>query len=121
ATAWLEDGGWAAWLIPSEFMDVNYGAALRRFLTDRVTLIRAHRFDPNEVQFGDALVSSAVLVFRKAPPPRDHAVEFSYGGELGAPRVCDPIPLERLRGSRKWTVYPSRAQNDRHIAAGEKG
>ena len=31
ATAWMEDGGFAAWLIPSEFMDVNYGAALKRF------------------------------------------------------------------------------------------
>ena len=28
-TAWMEDGGYAAWLIPSEFMDVNYGAALK--------------------------------------------------------------------------------------------
>ena len=28
ATAWMEDGGIAAWLIPSEFMDVNYGAAI---------------------------------------------------------------------------------------------
>ena len=65
ATAWMEDGGYAAWLIPSEFMDVNYGVALKRFLTDRVTLIRAHRFDPNDVQFGDALVSSVVVVFRK--------------------------------------------------------
>ena len=46
ATAWMEDGGIAAWLIPSEFMDVNYGAALKGFLADRVTLIRAHRFDP---------------------------------------------------------------------------
>ena len=56
ATAWMENGGIAAWLIPSEFMDVNYGAALKGFLTDNVTLLRAHRFDPNEVQFGDALV-----------------------------------------------------------------
>jgi len=61
ATSWMEDDGYAAWLIPSEFMDVNYGTALKDFLTDRVTLIRSHRFDPDEVQFGDALVSSVVL------------------------------------------------------------
>ena len=30
ATAWMEDSGYAAWLIPSEFMDVNYGQALKR-------------------------------------------------------------------------------------------
>ena len=51
ATAWMEDDGVAAWLIPSEFMDVNYGAALKGFLADRVTLIRAHRVDPDDVQF----------------------------------------------------------------------
>jgi predicted RNA methylase len=33
ATTWMEKGGIAAWLIPSEFMDVNYGAALRDFLS----------------------------------------------------------------------------------------
>jgi methylase of polypeptide subunit release factors len=27
---WMEEQGLAIWLIPSEFMDVNYGAALRR-------------------------------------------------------------------------------------------
>jgi len=99
ATAWMEDDGIAAWLIPSEFMDVNYGAALKRFLSDRVTLIRAHRFDPDDVQFGDALVSSVVLVFRKTPPAAAHAVEFTFGGTLGEPHARDLIPLERLRES----------------------
>jgi adenine-specific DNA-methyltransferase len=116
ATAWMEDGGYAAWLIPSEFMDVNYGAALKRFLTDHVMLLRAHRFDPDEVQFGDALVSSAVLVFRKAPPPRGHVVEFTFGGSFAEPHSCDSIPLEQLRGSRKWTVYPVHAKNDRRTS-----
>ena len=121
ATAWMEDGGYAAWLIPSEFMDVNYGAALKRYLTDRVTLIRAHRFDPDNVQFGDALVSSVVLVFRKAPPPRGHEAEFTFGGTMNEPHASDQIPLERLRSSRKWTVYPSYARNDRHTVSDVNG
>ncbi len=114
ATAWMEDGGHAAWLIPSEFMDVNYGAALKGFLTDHVTLIRAHRFDPADVQFGDAFVSSVVLVFKKAPPPPGHSPEFTFGGSLEHPSANDRIPLERLRDSRKWTTYPTHAKNDRH-------
>lgn len=121
ATAWMEDGGVAAWLIPSEFMDVNYGAALKGFLTDRVTLIRAHRFDPDDVQFGDALVSSVVLVFRKTPPTTAHSVEFTFGGSLADPQASDLIPLERLRESRKWTVYPSHAKNDRRTLSDGKG
>ena len=121
ATAWMEDSGIAAWLIPSEFMDVNYGAALKGFLADRVTLIRAHRFDPDDVQFGDALVSSVVLVFRKTPPAAAHAVEFTFGGTLAEPHARDLISRERLRESRKWTVYPSHAKNDRHTLSDGKG
>ena len=121
ATAWMEDKGVAAWLIPSEFMDVNYGAALKGFLADRVTLIRVHRFDPDDVQFGDALVSSAVLVFRKTPPAAAHCVAFTFGGTLAEPHARDLISRDRLRESRKWTVYPSHSRNDRHTLGDGKG
>mgnify|MGYP000911878093 CR=1 FL=1 len=115
ATAWMKDGGHAAWLIPSEFMDVNYGASLKRFLTERVTLIRAHRFDPDDVQFDDALVSSAVLVFKKTLPPNGHEAEFSFGGTLAEPHACDRIAVDRLRDARKWTTFPSHVKNDRSV------
>lgn len=121
ATAWMEQDGYAAWLIPSEFMDVNYGAALKQFLTDRVTLIRAHRFDPDDVQFGDALVSSVVLVFRKATPPEGHKPEFTFGGTLQDPQASDRIALDRLRSSHKWTIYPSHTKNDRHTLSDGNG
>lgn len=121
ATAWMEDGGYAAWLIPSEFMDVNYGAALKGFLTDRVTLIRAHRFDPEDVQFGDAFVSSVVVVFKKTPPRLGHAPEFTFGGSLAAPHTRDRISLDQLRRSRKWTVFPAHSQNDRHTLSNGTG
>jgi hypothetical protein len=121
ATAWMADDGIAAWLIPSEFMDVNYGAAIKEFLTDRVTLVRVHRFDPDDIQFGDALVSSAILIFRKAQPAPNHAVEFTFGGTLPAPHAIDSIPLERLRVSRKWTAFPSHLKNDRHAVSDGTG
>jgi adenine-specific DNA-methyltransferase len=121
ATSWMEDGGHAAWLIPSEFMDVNYGAALKRFLADRVTLIRVHRFDPSDSQFGDALVSSAVLIFRKTPAPSGHAVEFTFGGTLAAAQASDLVPLKQLREARKWTVYPTHVNNDRRAITDGEG
>lgn len=121
ATAWMEDGGLAAWLIPSEFMDVNYGAALKRFLCDRVSLIRIHRFDPDHLQFGDAFVSSAVLFFRKTPPPPEHAIEFTFGGTIAEPQASEAVPLDRLRESRKWTTLPKDANNDRHISCDGAG
>src|SRR5262249_54923877 len=42
--AWLAETGLAIWLVPSEFMDMNYGAVLRSYLTERVRLLQIHRF-----------------------------------------------------------------------------
>lgn len=104
---WMEEQGLAIWLIPSEFMDVNYGVAVRRYLTDRVTLLHIHRFCPTDVQFTDALVSSAVVVFRKTPPPPGHHAIFSFAGPIGDPQSDAVVPLDTLRRSRKWTQFPA--------------
>ncbi len=106
AHAWLADDGLAGWLIPSEFMDVNYGRAIKDYLTRHVTLLRIHRFDPNDVQFEDALVSSAVVWFKKSLPPDHHQVEFSYGGTLIQPATSKRVPLSVLKETPKWTKYP---------------
>lgn len=102
---WMTDGGVAGWLVPSEFMDVNYGLAVKRYLLDRVTLLHIHRFDPNDVQFADALVSSAVVWFRKSPPPRDHAATFSFGGSLLEPKISRGVALCDLAREPKWTRF----------------
>lgn len=107
--AWLEPGAISAWLIPSEFMDVNYGQAVKRYLLDRVTLLHIHRFDPSDVQFADALVSSAVVWFRNAPPPADHTVRFTFGGSLSAPNLVREVPASSLAEERKWTRFPAAA------------
>ena len=103
---WMADGGLGGWLIPSEFMDVNYGASVKRYLLDKVTLRQIHRFDPNEVQFGDALVSSAVVWFSKKDPPPHHRVRMTYGGSLLQPSLERMVPVDTLRRDPKWTSYP---------------
>jgi predicted RNA methylase len=100
---WMEADGLAGWLIPSEFMDVNYGVPVKRYLLNHVELIRIHRFDPNELQFGDALVSSAVVWFRKRKPIAGQKVEFSYGGTLVNPKVSRLVAGSALQGAAKWT------------------
>ena len=103
---WMAEGGLAGWLIPSEFMDVNYGASVKHYLLDRVTLLHIHRFDPNEVQFGDALVSSSIVWFSKRKPPSNRIVRMIYGGSLLRPRLERLVPAETLRHEPKWTRYP---------------
>ncbi|MGH7824329.1 MAG: Eco57I restriction-modification methylase domain-containing protein [Candidatus Binatia bacterium] len=105
--AWMAQDAIAGWLIPSEFMDVNYGQTVKRYLLERVTLLHIHRFDPHEVQFSDALVSSAVVWFRNAPPPADHEVTFSFGGTLLEPKLFRRIPAKVLAHELKWTRFPS--------------
>ena len=69
AHRWLAPGGVGVWVVPAEFLDVNYGQALKDYLATRVTLHRLHRFDPEDVQFADALVSSVVVALINVPPP----------------------------------------------------
>ncbi|MBN1363040.1 MAG: class I SAM-dependent methyltransferase [Sedimentisphaerales bacterium] len=104
---WMAQDGLAAWLIPSEFMDVNYGRAVKELLLSRVSLLRIHRFLPDDVQFGDALVSSAVVWFKKEKPSEGHRVRFSLGGSLARPSIEAEYSLDDLREERKWTSLPS--------------
>ena len=106
ADPWLSDGGIGVWLIPSEFMDVNYGQAVKRYLTQHVKLLHVHRFSPADVQFADALVSSAVVVFVKANPPAGHTVRFTLGGTLLRPQLEQHLSLSVLQKERKWTKHP---------------
>ena len=114
--AWMAEGGIAGWLIPSEFMDVNYGQAVKRYLLEKVTLLRIHRFDPNDVQFSDALVSSAVVWFKKTPPPIDHSVTFTFGGTLLDPKHSRKIPASALIHESKWTRFPSAEIRNKNTA-----
>lgn len=104
---WMAEGGIAGWLIPSEFMDVNYGLALKRYLLDKTTLLHIHRFDPNDVQFSDALVSSSIVWFKKSAPPKEHAVKFTYGGTLLKPKLSREVPTKVLIHEPKWSRFPS--------------
>ena len=109
--AWMTDGGLAGWLIPSEFMDVNYGRSIKQYLLDQVTLLHIHRFNPRQSQFHDALVSSAVVWIRNELPPPGHGVRFTFGGTLVKPELDKVVSLEELRQDSKWTHYPKKERN----------
>lgn len=111
AHEWMADDGLAAWLIPSEFMDVNYGRAVKEYLLNDVALQKIHRFDPLDVQFDDALVTSTVVWFKKRRPLPDQEVEISYGGMPSKPNWRRTISTNLLRSSDKWTGVFSSALN----------
>jgi adenine-specific DNA-methyltransferase len=55
------------------------------------------------------MFSSAMRLYRR------------WSWSLEQPHASDRIPLERLRESRKWTVYPTHAKNDRHTLSDGTG
>lgn len=114
--AWMKNNGIGMWLIPSEFMDVNYGQKLKQFLTEKVTLLRVHRFDPKEVQFGDALVSSAVVIFSNSLPSIQTQVEFTFGGTLRKPRNSCSKAIGELRKIKKWANLEKTTSNKESLA-----
>lgn len=105
---WMEKDAIAGWLIPSEFMDVNYGRELKNVLLNDVTLLRIHRFDPNDIQFDDALVSSAVIWIKNTKPTGNYSVSFTYGGNLDDFEVSSEIDAKTLKREDKWTRFPQK-------------
>jgi adenine-specific DNA-methyltransferase len=99
---WLSAGGLAAWLVPSEFMQTSYGAAVRHYLTHKVQLLRVHQFDHDVPQFENAKVLPAVVVFRKTAPLATQVVTYTEGGTLSKPAYVDMIPVAELRRRSKW-------------------
>jgi len=104
AHRWMAEGAMAAWLIPTEWMEVNYGAALREYLTTRVRLLRVHRFAAADAQFGKTLVSSSVVFF-KNEPPRPHQCTTMTSGTILAPNRTRSVPTMTLRTTAKWSAF----------------
>lgn len=119
STKWLADGALSCWLIPSEFMDVNYGSAVKQYLATRVDLLAIHRFAPDDVQFCDALVSSSIVVFRNRKPS-DANVRFTTGGSINNPKRVIAVTRPQLASCPKWSrLFEGHAPSDCHSVLGD--
>lgn len=103
STKWLKENGLSVWLIPSEFMDVNYGKGVKEFLAKKVELLHIHRFLPEDVQFTDALVTSSIVIFRNSRPG-NHKVLFSEGGRITDATHKVLIENSQLVSDQKWSL-----------------
>lgn len=102
AHQWLSRGGIGVWLLPAEFLDVNYGKSIKEYLTTGVTLVRLHRFDPEKIQFRDALVSSLVVLFRMEKPSAQSQVQLTTGRSLSAPQLVRTMEMRHFVPVSKW-------------------
>lgn len=110
-TSLLEAGGIASWLVPSELFSVNYGSAIREYVTSRVSVERIHFFDNNDLQFDDALISSCVLVLRNVPTTRETMVSITVGN-FENPKKTAHVSAEELRAQKKWQHFFVESESD---------
>lgn len=101
---WMRPGAVAVWLIPSEFMQTAYGAAMREYLTEKVELVRVHRFNHDDPQFETAHVLPAVIAFRNRPPSAKHVVVLTVGGTLYKPAKRTTVYVNELRKDNTWSI-----------------
>jgi predicted RNA methylase len=102
---WMKKKAIAAWLIPSEFMETNYGSALRKYFSKNVRLIRIHRFHERDLQFENAMVTSSVVFFENEKPSSEDVCEFTYGGSISTPAKKQYVKVCELDYRQKWKYH----------------
>jgi adenine-specific DNA-methyltransferase len=115
----LREGGRAAIIVPGEWVNANYGAALKRFLLENGFLRALIYFAHSSLVFEDSLTTASVLLIDKAKRGNGKAAVLTAYAEgdveierlrpvLGgrAPRVAGVVAQHLTRahllGSGKW-------------------
>jgi hypothetical protein len=114
---WMKLEAAAVWLIPSEFMQTVYGSAIRGYLTEKVELVRVHKFDHDDPQFETAHVLPVVIAFRNRVPSAKHVVEFTIGGTLDRPNKRTTVVVSELRKDSTWNIPRKNNNNNNNGSA----
>lgn len=102
SSLFLKNNALSCWLIPSEFMDVNYGKAIKEFLLKKVDLLHIHIFPNDDLKFSDALVSSSIVLFKNSAPS-DHDIIFTSGRKILHPKNVLKLKHSEISSSLKWS------------------
>ncbi len=105
AQQYLKENGIAVWLIPSEFLDVNFGKSLKQYLQQEVQLLRIHRFSPEDLKFNDALVSSLIVWYKNCKSKENAKINFTSGPDISHPTLHNKIKIAELNPNYKWSNH----------------
>lgn len=117
-----KSGDLGAFVTSAEWMDVNYGSALRRLLLDDLGGVSIHMLEPTVEAFPGTATTAAITCFRKGKttsPVRVRAVD-NLERLNGLTKGTD-IARESLRTAPRWSIIvrPSEANADGDIELGE--
>jgi hypothetical protein len=115
-------GDFGTFITAAEWIDVNYGAVLRRLLADGLGGTSLHVIDPKAQPFADALTTGAITCFRVGKRPDSLTVagvdSLSQLASLSNGRL---VNWSELASSAKWSDFlrPPRSINAGSIELGE--
>ena len=90
------DDAIAAWIVPTTYLQREYGAALRQYLTMHAQLLRIHRFGRIAYGYVDDAVDQTLLIVRKAKPDDRYMVRVSWGQSVLTPDSHRVLPKDAL-------------------------
>ncbi len=116
------DGDVGCFITSAEWLDVNYGEALRRLLATELGGTDLTVIDPKAVTFTDAATTSAITGFRirrRAPALRVRTV--ATAAELAKATETKQVPWAVLEKSPRWSIIikPHAAPPSGHVELGE--
>lgn len=116
-------GDYGALITAAEWLDVNYGAAMRTAFLDVLGGVSVDVLAPTSLPFADAAATGAVVCFRTGRP--SPAVRFravASLGALGRLRGGRSVPRAVLRRAGRWSPFlrqPGASPPCGHLPLGE--
>lgn len=104
----LKEDGRAAYIIPSEFLNSDYGKLVKEYLIKSKTLKHIVLFDFEKNIFDDALTTSAIILLEKNNST--DKISFSNIKDFEALKAYPNVPtfeyeVEKLNPNIKWRTY----------------
>lgn len=122
-TLQLADAGdIGCFITAAEWLDVNYGAALRQLLAGPLGGTSLTVLDPKALPFTDAATTSAIMGFRVQRRPEVLTVRtIASLKDLARPSVGVSVPWHQLEHAPRWSIIikPGAAVPSGHVELGE--
>ncbi|WP_395015783.1 Eco57I restriction-modification methylase domain-containing protein [Dongia sp.] len=120
--ALAKPGDLGCFVTAAEWLDVNYGAALRQLLASKLGLKLLQQLDPKALPFADAVTTGVVTGFEIGARPERVRVDcVSSVGKLMDLSSGEDVPRETLAATPRWSgiARPLRAVPPGWIELGE--
>ena len=106
----------------AEWLDVNYGSALKQLLANGLGGVVLHVLDPKAMPFDDAVTTGAITCFRVGQRPTTLRVRsVKNTGRLGDLSAGRSVSWAKLTETRRWStiVRPKRKPPRDYVELGE--